>query len=136
MPSIAIYSGGTPGGTDGTEVNMSSPMMIGPLDAYTEGTTNIRMALRCDEGYQTIGRVRLRLWGIDTDMFQLAPEVDGAPGEWNGPGGGMVIDTTIDDTNTMFWLKGMTDPAEEAQLYTNETGITVDSVIIIEKPAE
>lgn len=60
MAVMAIYKGSpTQGGTDGVKVVSGNPIVTPYLDLKTNQTTEVKLALRCDAGYQAIGLVTI-----------------------------------------------------------------------------
>ena len=122
---IKIYDGSpTAGDTDGTLVSSgdgSNPIASGPLKANeNEVSSAIKLAVRCDDGYQTIEEdsKHAALTIVDstsTDKWKLALTSDGlSTATW---GAGLDITTLIDDTNTIFYAQARAvdteDPVED-----------------------
>lgn len=126
---IKLYAGDpTAGGTDGTLITDLSPIDTGrirvPQTGYTESTW-IKLAVRCDEGYQTVedeevANLHATIEIIDDDhidKWQLAPD-DGMGGpdedaaeDWGDP---LKIEEMIGDTNYIIWVRARAKSDEEA----------------------
>lgn len=127
---IKLYAGNpTAGGTDGTLIItdlsiIDTGRIRVPQTGYTESAW-IKIAVRCDEGYQTVEdeetenlHATIEITDDDhVDKWQLAPD-DGAgePDEdaaedWGDP---LKIEEMIEDTNYIFWLRARAKHDEEA----------------------
>jgi len=122
---IKIYKGAvTAGQTDGTLVSSGTgldPIESGaikvPAAGYQEGSW-IKLAVRCDPGYETVEDYsrHARISIVDSSqvtMWQLAPDNNGQPGtaeDWGEP---LDIVTKIGATNTIFWARARVEHTEE-----------------------
>ena len=126
---IKLYAGDpTAGGTDGTLITALAILDTGrirvPQAGYTESAW-IKLAVRCDEGYQTVEdeeteNLHATIEIVDddhVDKWQLAPD-DGmgepdedAAEDWGDP---LKIEEMIDDTNYIIWLRARAKHDEEA----------------------
>jgi hypothetical protein len=122
---IKIYKNNpTAGGTDGTLVSSGTglnPIESGaikvPAAGYQEGSW-IKLAVRCDTGYETVedSSRHARISIVDSakvTMWQLAPDNSGQPGtaeDWGEP---LDILTKIGATNTIFWARARVASTEE-----------------------
>ena len=122
---IKIYKGAvTAGQTDGTLVSSGTgldPIESGaikvPAAGYQEGSW-IKLAVRCDPGYETVedSSRHARISIVDSakvTMWQLAPDNSGQPGtaeDWGEP---LDFLTKIGATNTIFWARARVAHTEE-----------------------
>ena len=122
---IKIYKNNpTAGGTDGTLVSSGTgldPIESGaikvPAAGYQEGSW-IKLAVRCDAGYETVedSSRHARISIVDSakvTMWQLAPDDNGQPGtakDWGEP---LDVLTKIGATNTIFWARARVASTEE-----------------------
>ena len=122
---IKIYKGAvTAGQTDGTLVSSGTgldPIESGaikvPAAGYQEGSW-IKLAVRCDPGYETVedSSRHARISIVDSEkvtMWQLAPDNSGQPGtakDWGEP---LDFVTKIGATNTIFWARARVASTEE-----------------------
>ena len=122
---IKIYKGAvTAGKTDGTLVSSGTgldPIESGaikvPAAGYQEGSW-IKLAVRCDTGYETVedssrhARISIED-STHVTKWQLAPDNSGeagTPQDWGEP---LDILTKIGATNTIFWCRARVAHTEE-----------------------
>jgi hypothetical protein len=122
---IKIYKNNpTAGGTDGTLVSSGTglnPIESGaikvPAAGYQEGSW-IKLAVRCDAGYETVedssrhARISIED-SAGVTLWQLAPDNAGSAGtpeDWGDP---LDFLTKIGDTNTIFWARARVASTEE-----------------------
>ena len=131
---IKIYKDNpTAGGTDGTLVSSGTglnPIESGaikvPAAGYQEGSW-IKLAVRCDTGYETVedSSRHARISIIDSTkvtMWQLAPDNSGQAGtaeDWGDP---LDFLTKIGATNTIFWARARVASTEEP---ANDTSVDI-----------
>ncbi len=131
---IKIYKNNpTAGGTDGTLVSSGTgldPIESGaikvPAAGYQEGSW-IKLAVRCDTGYETVedSSRHARISIIDSTkvtMWQLAPDNNGqagTPEDWGDP---LDFLTKIGATNTIFWARARVAYTEEP---ANDTSVDI-----------
>ena len=131
---IKIYKNNpTAGGTDGTLVSSGTglnPIESGaikvPAAGYQEGSW-IKLAVRCDTGYETVedSSRHARISIIDSTkvtMWQLAHDNNGQPGtaeDWGEP---LDFLTKIGATNTIFWARARVASTEEP---ANDTSVDI-----------
>lgn len=125
MAYIHIYKNNpTAGGTDGqlvSEGDGSNPITVGPLNATNnEESAPVKLAVRCDSGYQTSGNTTIQPVGTTAAKWALAPDNGGSPGTWTSWGGTLTISSTIGATNTIFWLKAK---ATSDEVPANDTSV-------------
>ena len=102
----------TAGSTDGTIITPSDPLTA-RLDASENEEKIFKVAVRCEEGYQT----------VPSDITGVSPKIyitgDGNTSYWrisldgNSWSDSITIDDVIDDTNTIFYVKATSDSSEE-----------------------
>lgn len=140
MSRIKIYKGTvTAGGTDGTLVSSgtgAAPIESGALKVpeagYAEGSA-IKLAVRCDNGYETIEdeSKHATIEIVDSthvDKWALAPDDDGSPGVFEDWGDPLEFLSQIDDTNTIFWAKARVAYTEEP---ANDTSVSIEVEALI-----
>ena len=131
---IKIYKNNpTAGGTDGTLVSSGTglnPIESGaikvPAAGYQEGSW-IKLAVRCDTGYETVedSSRHARISIVDSTkvtMWQLAPDNSGQAGtaeDWGEP---LDFLTKIGATNTIFWARARVASTEEP---ANDTSVDI-----------
>ena len=130
---IKLYAGEvTAGGIDGTAVseNMSqtNPLSIS-LDGKSAEAKAVRLALRCDSGYQTVDNVTVSAYRYDgenyvstggnIDKFRFAADEDFssdadalANANWQTS---LTIADVIGTTNHVFWAKVMSETTQSTQ---------------------
>ncbi|WP_041914287.1 hypothetical protein [Selenomonas ruminantium] len=107
---INIYKNNpTAGGTDGTVVSTdgdyTSPINV-TLDASISESKKIKLAVRCESGYETSGNTVISDNGDVDDRWKLSLTENGTYAD------SITISTTIDDTNTVFWAQASSDSTE------------------------
>jgi len=120
MAYIHVYKDNpTAGGTDGTlvsEGDNSSPVEVGPLNATNnEESSPIKLAIRCDSGYQTYGNTTIDPVGTNQDKWALADDNAGSPATWQDWGVALTVTEIIGATNKIFWAKAKAVSGEEPQ---------------------
>jgi len=109
---IHIYKGSlTVGKADGiqlSEGDLSVPLVVGPLNiATSEVSAPLPLAVRCDPAMYVNGVTVLSLIGTNSNLWALAPDVNGAPGTFLSYGAALTLLDSVRDTNTLFWIKAM-----------------------------
>jgi hypothetical protein len=117
MAYIHVYQGAvTSGGTNGTQVSEgtgSAPIVVGPLKAsLNEESSPIKLAIRCENGYETVGNTTITPTGTSASKWALAPDNAGSPGSFGSYGAALTISSTIGATNTLFWAKAKATSGE------------------------
>lgn len=120
MAYIHLYKDNpTAGGTDGVQVSEGTelnPVTVGPLNGTTgEESAPIKLALRCEAGYQTYGNTTVTPVGTNADKWALAPDATGSPGTWCAWGSGLTITDVIGATNYIIWAKARAVAGEVPQ---------------------
>lgn len=119
MAYIHVYKGNpTAGGVDGQQVSEETelmPITTAPLQASVnqEGQP-IKLAIRCETGWQTGGDTVIIPGGPTTDKWALAHDVSGVAGVFMDWGASLTIANTITDVNTVFWVKARAISGEAA----------------------
>lgn len=144
---IKLYGGTvTEGDVDGTEISenmtQNSPVSMS-LNAKVAEAKAVKLALRCEEGFQTSGDVVISAnrydgtnyvtTGGNIDKFRFAadtgfatPAAAMANGNW---GTTLTISDVIGATNHTFWMKVMSDIT---QTPTKDTSISIHVVGVVE----
>lgn len=95
----------TAGAADGSlvsEGDNSNPVVAGPLDASkNEESAVIKLAIRCEAGYNTVGETVIALTGTSADKWALS--LNGS--NWGDYGASLTIPTAITTVNTVFYAK-------------------------------
>lgn len=122
---IHIYQGAvTSGGTNGTQVSEgteTSPIIVGPLNATNnEESAAIKLAVRCDAGYNTSGNTVITPTGTTADKWALAPDNAGVAGSFGAYGSALTISSVVGTTNTLFWVKAKASNTENP---VNDTSV-------------
>jgi hypothetical protein len=133
MSKIKIYKDNpTAGGTNGTLVSSGTglaPISTGVLRAdLNEVSANIKLAVRCDSGYETSGNTTISLTGTTASKWSLAPDSSGSPGTWGAYGGSLTITSKVDSTNTIFWARAK---ATSDELPVNDTTVQLKAEAVI-----
>lgn len=113
-PYLNLYQGSpTAGGTDGTLVSeddvMTSPVSF-TLDASAEESGTEAVALRCANGYETIGNTTVTASGTNAAMWSFCATQSGTYTT------AYTIAAAIDNTNTVFYVKAESDDDDPAGL--------------------
>ena len=122
---IHIYYGApTAGGTDGTQASEgteASPIIVGPLIvANNAESAPIKLAIRCDAGYQAAAGASITLSGTNAAKWALAPDNAGSAGTFGTYGAGISFAAIIDAVNTIFWAKAK---ASSDETVTSDIGV-------------
>ena len=113
-PYLNLYQGSpTAGGTDGTLVSeddvMTSPVSF-VLDAAEEESGTQAVALRCANGYETIGNTTVTAVGTNAARWSFCATQSGTYTT------AYTIAAAIDNTNTVFYVKAESDEDDPAGL--------------------
>lgn len=116
----------TAGGTDGTQITEGTgltPLTIGPLRAATnEESAAVKLAIRCDTGYQTADTTTITPAGTTANKWALAPDNAGTPGAFGAYGAPLTLASGIGTTNKLFWAKAKAASSESP---TNDTSVSL-----------
>ena len=143
---IRIYTGDvTSGGQDGTGISveraMSNPISV-VLDSAVGESKCIKCAIRCDEGFKTVGTTTVsfmrwdgssyRVGGGATNRFKIA--LDNGYTEDNVDANANWVDSfdissEITDRNILFWLK-ISSALNEDPVRDNTVALTVKGVVV------
>lgn len=122
----------TAGQTNGVLVSSGtglSPITTGVLRAdLNEVSANIKLAVRCDSGYETSGNTTISLVGNTANKWALAPDSSGNPGTWKNYGESLVITSKVGATNTIFWARAK---ATDDELPIKDTTVSVKAEAVI-----
>ena len=132
MAYIHVYMNPTAGGTDGTQVSEGTglqPISVTLNATNNEESTPIKLALRCDAGYQTSGNITLSLVGTTQAKWALTPNNAGSAGTFGAYGANLVIATVVGATNVLFWAKAKATSDEAPQ---NDTSVDIQVTATIE----
>lgn len=107
---INIYKNNpTAGGTDGTAVSTdgayTSPVTV-TLDAAQSESKKVKLAIRCETGYNTSGNTVISDNGDTNDRWKLCLTENGTYTD------SITIPSTIDDTNTIFYAQASSASTE------------------------
>lgn len=107
---INVYKGNpTAGGTDGTVVSTggtyTAPISVA-LNATENETKKVKLAIRCETGYTTVGDTTLADSGDTNDRWKLCLTENGTYTD------SITISSAIDTTNTVFWAKASSASTE------------------------
>ena len=107
---INIYKNNpTAGGTDGTAVSTdgayTSPVTV-TLDAAQSESKKVKLAIRCETGYNTAGNTVISDNGDTNDRWKLCLTENGTNTD------SITISSTIDDTNTIFYAQASSASTE------------------------
>ena len=107
---INIYKNNpTAGGTDGTAVSTdgayTSPVTV-TLDAAQSESKKVKLAIRCETGYNTAGNTVISDNGDTNDRWKLCLTENGTYTD------SITISSTIDDTNTIFYAQASSASTE------------------------
>ena len=125
-PYINVYMNNpTAGGTDGTAIStggdQTSPLVI-TLDASTNETKKAKLGIRCEAGYATTGNTTIQDNNDTADRWKFGLTENGTFTDT------LVIASTIDTVNTIFYAQASSDSLETP---TRDTSVSmrVNSVI-------
>lgn len=130
MAYIHMYQGTvTKNGVDGTEVSEgtgSAPISV-TLNATTnEVSGNIKLGLRCDAGFRTVGNTTVTPTGTTASSWSLALDAGAgtAPSTFGAYGASITVSTVIVATNTIIWARARAISSE-----TPQNDVSVDLVV-------
>jgi hypothetical protein len=109
-PYINIYKGNpTAAGTDGTAVSTggtyTEPITIA-LNASTNETKKVKLAIRCETGYTTVGDTTIADSGDTNDRWKLCLTENGTYTD------SITITSAISTTNVVFWAQASSASTE------------------------
>ena len=128
-----MYTGATGGGTDGTLVSENTG--LAPITTAVLNATNneigdpIKLALRCETGYNTSGNTTITPTGTSAAKWALAPDNAGSPGAFGSYGTALTISSTINTTNQLFWARAKAT-SDETPVNDSSVDLVVSATII------
>lgn len=127
MAYIDVYNGNpTAGGTDGTAVStggaQTNPVAV-TLDASQQETATVKLALRCESGYQTRGNTIISFSGTSSGYWTVSDTENGTYAST------LTISNTIGATNTIFYVKASSASSETP---TVDTSVSIQVTTKIE----
>lgn len=137
MALIHIYKGTvTSGLTDGTLVSEGTEATPIQPASYLDASINqeseaIKLAIRCDSGYKTLGDITIAPIGTSYTKWALAPDNNGVAGTFESYGATLTISSEIGDSNTIFWVKAKAT-SDESPVNDTTVDIRVTADIIAE----
>ena len=107
---INVYKNNpTVGGTDGTAVSTggtyTDPITVS-LNASSSESKKIKLAIRCESGYETTGNTVISDSGDTNDRWKLCLTENGTYTD------SITISSVIDATNTIFWAQASSASTE------------------------
>ena len=107
---INVYKNNpTAGDTDGTCVSTdgdyTSPISV-TLNASQNESKKIKLAIRCESGYETVGNVEICDSGDTDDRWVFSATENGTYSD------SLTISSTVNATNTIFWSEASSDDSE------------------------
>lgn len=109
-PYINIYSGNpTEGLTDGTLVstgNLQTAPVTVTLDASINESKKIKLAIRCESGYETLGDTTISDSNDTNDRWKFSLSENGTFAD------SITISSTIGATNVIFWAQASSSDSE------------------------
>ena len=120
---INVYAGEpTEGGVDGTLISEddSDTTISVTLNADQSETATVKLAVRCDAGYYSVGDVVVRDSGDSNNRWSFSLTENGAFAD------SITLGAAVDSVNAVFWARAVCDSSEAA---------TVDAAVKIEVDA-
>ena len=116
MAYINIYNGNpTAGLADGTLVStagaQTNPVAV-TLDASQNESATVKLALRCESGYRTQGNTVISFIGTSAGYWTVCDTENGTYTS------SLVISSSIDTTNTIFYVKASSASSETPDIDT------------------
>lgn len=107
---INVYKNNpTAGSSDGTVVSTdgvySAPITV-TLNATNNESKTVKLAVRCEPGFETVGDTTISDVGDTYDRWKLCLTENGTYTD------SITISSVIDDTNTIFYAKAFSSQAE------------------------
>lgn len=126
-PYINLYMNSpTAGGTDGTAISTdgtyTAPLTV-TLNASTNESKKIRLAIRTTSGYQTYSSTTISDSNDTNDRWKLCLTEDGTYTD------SITIDDIITDSNKVFWVQASAANSEEP-ITDRSVSLEVQAVII------
>ena len=129
-PYINVYMNNpTAGDTDGTAIStggdQTSPLVI-TLDASTNETKKAKLGIRCEAGYATTGDTTIQDNNDTADRWKFGLTENGTFTDT------LVIASTIDTVNTIFYAQASSDSLETP---TRDTSVSMRVNTVIQATA-
>ena len=129
-PYINVYMNNpTAGDTDGTAIStggdQTSPLVI-TLDASTNETKKEKLGIRCEAGYATTGDTTIQDNNDTADRWKFGLTENGTFTDT------LVIASTIDTVNTIFYAQASSDSLETP---TRDTSVSMRVNTVIQATA-
>lgn len=130
MAFLKLYNNNpTDGGTDGNAVSEggagTNPVAVS-LDGSISENTTVKLALRCDSGYQTRGNTTITAIGTTTGYWSFCATADGTFAST------LTISDTIGATNKCFYVKASSSTTETPVIDTSVSIQVVAKVEVVE----
>lgn len=127
MAYINMYNNNpTAGLTDGTLVStggaQTNPIAV-TLDATQSETAIVKLALRCENGYHTQGNTVISFSGVSAGYWTACDTENGTYAST------LTITSSIDSTNTIFYVKAASSTSEAPNL---DTAVSIQVITKIE----
>jgi hypothetical protein len=127
MAYINMYNNNpTVGLTDGTLVStggeQTNPVAV-ILDATQSETAIVKLALRCENGYHTQGNTVISFVGVSAGYWTVCDTENGTYAST------LTITSSIDSTNTIFYVKAASSTSETPNL---DTAVSIQVITKIE----
>lgn len=127
MAYINLYNNNpTVGLTDGDAVSLNgagtNPISVS-LDASLQEEKAVKVAIRCDSGYQTQGSTTISFTGTSAGYWTICDTENGTYAS------SLTFSNTIDATNTIFYVKAASASSETPTL---DTSVSVQVITKVE----
>ena len=122
---INLYTGSpTDGGTDGTIVSSdaATPLTV-RLDATSNESKTVTLAIRCESGYQTSGTTVISFDGTNKAKWQVCKTSDGTFTDT------LTISDAIKQANVLFYAKASSSEDEDP---SNDASVSIKGTTKIE----
>ena len=129
-PYINVYQGNpTAVGTDGTVVStdgaQTAPIVV-TLDAAQNESKKVKLALRCESGYETAGLTTIQDVNDTNDNWKFSLTENGTYSD------SITISDTIGTTNFIFWAQASSSSDESP---TRDTSVSIRVTTTIQASA-
>ena len=110
----------TADGVDGTEISSGDDTLplSATLDASQSETKAMKVAIRCDSGYEIDGDTDIYFEGTNTSKWQVAEDddyTDAATALTYANWGNSITLANVAATNVVFWVKATSTSGEDPQ---------------------
>ena len=124
----------TAGGTDGTAISLgdteTAPLSV-TLDASTNEAKILKVAIRCESGFQTVGNTTIGFTGTSAAKWSIAADssyADATAAAAATYSSTLTISSAIGTTNTIFWVKASSS-SDETPGSDTSVNITVSAMV-------